>query len=121
MTKLTNWLYALFESYILEFLTVMFPNTTSKMSYLAIKNVTQTQADYSKKNLYRTYRRNKSKQVSFRIFYLRVRYFGWEVEHAICTPDRKNDLPTPLYSYSRKELFNNATVHHRPTEKVQPQ
>lgn len=109
MTKFRIWLYSLFEPLWLNFLSLTFPEMRADALNSVLSNTPQDQEGKVRSgDLRKVYTRYRNPQSSYRIFYLRVKYFGWEYSHALKTPDRKDEVRVAGYIYSLREIFNNS-------------
>ena len=112
MRKLRVWLYTKIEPFLVLFLSFVFPTAHPE----ALTSVVKRAGDYEpeggrpkpfKGDLSRIYRRHRNPQSSYRIFYLRVKYLGWDIGHALKTPDRKNEIRLAGQLYTLREVYNN--------------
>jgi hypothetical protein len=112
MKKFNQWLYSLFHPYLVTFFSLVFPNTNTTTVQQVLRNAAidsvATKAPTRTTDLLSKYRRCKNPQSSYRIFYLRVKYFGWDINHALKTPDRKDEIALVGYRYNLREIYNNA-------------
>ena len=107
MSKFWIWLYSLFEPLWLNFLALTFPSVNPAMLVEMNSRATQPQLRVRKGDLNRIYTNHKNPKSSYRIFYLRVTYYGWDIQHALQTPDRKQEFSLDGNHYSLRELYNN--------------
>lgn len=125
MTKFRIWLYSLFEPVLLNFLMLTFPGVRQDTVHSLITGASEEPEQKPRGgDLQSIYNNARNPQASFRIFHLRVKHFGWDINHALKTPDRKDEIRVAGYVYNLREIFNNApmkkisyhTFHRRVTQ-----
>lgn len=108
MTKFRIWVYSLFEPFWLSFLSMTFPGVRQDTLHSLVNGASQDPPKPRGGDLLGIYNAYRNPQSSFRIFYLRVKYLGWDIGHALKTPDRKDEYRVAGYVYKLREIFNNS-------------
>lgn len=109
MIKFKQWLYGLTQPYLINFLSLIFPNTDATMVQHDLKiAAVESNPKIRHGDLLSKYHRFKNPQSSFRIFYLRVKYLGWDVAHALRTLDRTDEITVVGHRYNLREIYNNS-------------